>query len=198
MTTEVFERVWDALEKMKLRSSLLIAIAEAVSAWHVTQMEAARRLGVTPPRLSDLLRGRIGKFSLDALVPLAARAVFQCIWKSRWPLSVPGDSGGMRCAVPPYACCWTLLDFGGRFFLFRVSKIAFAVFGSLSRTTLVSGGFIKYFSNVKLAGIWVRPSISVRSELKEASGAEAPYHVGRYVFLYAGGPPRGGSAACRD
>jgi predicted XRE-type DNA-binding protein len=81
MTTEFFESVWDALEdtptgaeNMKLRSSLMIAITEAVSGWHVTQAEAARRLGVTQPRLNDLLRGRVGKFSLDALVALAARA----------------------------------------------------------------------------------------------------------------------------
>jgi predicted XRE-type DNA-binding protein len=40
----------------------------------VTQIDAARRLGITQPRLNDLLRGRVGKFSLDALVALAARA----------------------------------------------------------------------------------------------------------------------------
>jgi predicted XRE-type DNA-binding protein len=81
MTIEVFESVWDALEdtpagseNMKLRSSLMMAIGEAVSGWRVTQTEAAMRLGVTQPRLNDLLRGRIGKFSLDALVALAARA----------------------------------------------------------------------------------------------------------------------------
>jgi len=81
MTTEVYESVWDALEdtpteaeNMKLRSNLMIAISEAVSGWRVTQTEAARRLGVTQPRLNDLLRGRVGKFSLDALVALAARA----------------------------------------------------------------------------------------------------------------------------
>jgi predicted XRE-type DNA-binding protein len=81
MTTQVFESVWDALEdtpleaeNMKLRSSLMIAITEAVSAWQVTQTDAAKRLGVTQPRLNDLLRGRVGKFSLDALVALAARA----------------------------------------------------------------------------------------------------------------------------
>jgi predicted XRE-type DNA-binding protein len=81
MNTQVFESVWDALEdaptgaeNMKLRSSLVIAICEAVSAWGVTQTGAARRLGVTQPRLSDLLRGRVAKFSLDALVALAARA----------------------------------------------------------------------------------------------------------------------------
>jgi predicted XRE-type DNA-binding protein len=81
MSTEVFESVWDALEdspaeaeNMKLRSSLVIAISEAVASWGVSQTEAAKRLGVTQPRLNDLLRGRIGKFSLDALVALAARA----------------------------------------------------------------------------------------------------------------------------
>src|SRR5205823_3195343 len=68
MTIEVFESMWDALEdtpaeagNMKLRSSLMIAISEAVGLWHLTQMEAARRLGVTQPRLNDLLRGRVGK-----------------------------------------------------------------------------------------------------------------------------------------
>ena len=60
---------------MKLRSSLMIAISEAVSAWNVTQTDAARRLGVTQPRLNNLLRGRVGKFSLDVLVALAGRAV---------------------------------------------------------------------------------------------------------------------------
>jgi predicted XRE-type DNA-binding protein len=81
MTTEVFDSVWDALEdtpteaeNMKLRSSLMIAITEAVSGWRVNQTEAARRLGVTQPRLNDLLRGRVSKFSLDALVTLAARS----------------------------------------------------------------------------------------------------------------------------
>ena len=78
---KVFESVWDALEgspaetaNMKLRSDLMIAVQQAVSAWGVTQTEAAKRLEVTQPRLNDLLRGRIGKFSLDGLVHLAARA----------------------------------------------------------------------------------------------------------------------------
>ena len=60
MTTEFFESIWDGLEdtpteaqNMKLRSSLIIAITEAVSAWHLTQIEAAKRLGVTQPRLAE-------------------------------------------------------------------------------------------------------------------------------------------------
>lgn len=46
----------------------------AVESWSLTQAEAARRLGVTQPRLNDLLRGRVARFSLDALVGLAERA----------------------------------------------------------------------------------------------------------------------------
>jgi len=78
---QVFASVWDALEdspaeaaNMRLRSELMIAIQDTVVGWVLTQAEAARRLDVTQPRLNDLLRGRIGKFSLDALILLAERA----------------------------------------------------------------------------------------------------------------------------
>jgi len=80
-TDEVFESVWDAIEissaeaaHMKMRSELMIAIQQAVAGWGLTQAGAAKRLAITQPRLNDLLRGRIGKFSLDALVALATRA----------------------------------------------------------------------------------------------------------------------------
>lgn len=78
---QVFASVWDALENspaeaanMRMRSELMIAVQQVVAGWSLTQVEAARRLDVTQPRLSDLLRGRIGKFSLDALILLAERA----------------------------------------------------------------------------------------------------------------------------
>lgn len=78
---QVFASVWDALEdspaeaaNMRLRSELMIAIQEMVAGWEATQAEAARRLDVTQPRLNDLLRGRISKFSLDTLILLAQRA----------------------------------------------------------------------------------------------------------------------------
>ncbi len=81
MERQSFENVWDALEEtpleaanMAMRSSLLIAIQQRVGSWNVTQTEAARRLGITQPRLNDLLRGRIGKFSLDALINVASKA----------------------------------------------------------------------------------------------------------------------------
>ncbi len=59
---------------MKARAATMIAISEAVAAWGATLAAAAKRLGLTQPRLNDLLRGRINKFSLDTLIDLATRA----------------------------------------------------------------------------------------------------------------------------
>ena len=56
---------------MTMRSDLLIALQQRVESWKVTQAQAARRLAITQPRLNDLLRSRINKFSLDTLVNLA-------------------------------------------------------------------------------------------------------------------------------
>jgi predicted XRE-type DNA-binding protein len=76
-----FKSVWDAIEgspteaaNMKARSDVMMGIREVVDGWEVTQAEAAKRLGITQPRLNALLRGRLDKFSLDALMNLAARA----------------------------------------------------------------------------------------------------------------------------
>jgi len=76
-----YENVWDALEddsaeraSLTIRSELMIALEGAVERWKITQKQAAARLGITQPRLNDLLKGRINKFSLDALVDLATKA----------------------------------------------------------------------------------------------------------------------------
>ena len=81
MKEQRFKRVWDAIESspaeaanMKARSDVLIAIRKVVDGWNVTQAEAAQRLGINQPRVNDLLRGRLDKFSLDALMNLADRA----------------------------------------------------------------------------------------------------------------------------
>jgi len=78
---QTFASVWDALEEipedaanMRLRSELLTAVRDVIKSWQLTQSQAANRLGVTQPRLNDLIRGRINKFSLDALVTLSDRA----------------------------------------------------------------------------------------------------------------------------
>ena len=81
MARQSYGNVWDALENtpaaaasMAMRSTLLIAIDRKVRGWNVTQAAAARRLGITQPRLNDLLRGKIDKFSLDTLIDIAAKA----------------------------------------------------------------------------------------------------------------------------
>ena len=76
-----FDSVFDAIcdtpaeaANMKARSDLLSMLISHVRSWDLPQEAAAKRLGVTRPRLNDLLRGKIGKFSLDALVNLATAA----------------------------------------------------------------------------------------------------------------------------
>lgn len=59
---------------LKARSALLYEIRKVVQGWDMSQEDAAKRLGLTRPRTSDLLRGKIAKFSLDALVNIAASA----------------------------------------------------------------------------------------------------------------------------
>jgi predicted XRE-type DNA-binding protein len=78
---QTFVSVWDALENspteaanMRLRSDLMIAVQQAVEGWNTTQAEAATRLGITQPRLNELIKGRISNFSLDALINIATKA----------------------------------------------------------------------------------------------------------------------------
>jgi predicted XRE-type DNA-binding protein len=81
MAKRTFKSVCDALEtdaesaaNVRLRSELMMALRSRVEACNAAQAKAAKRLHVTQPRLNDLLRGRIDKFSLDALVALAEPA----------------------------------------------------------------------------------------------------------------------------
>jgi predicted XRE-type DNA-binding protein len=61
-------------ENLKLRSELMMRIEEFYRKSGMTQAAAAKSLGLTQPRLNALLKGRIGLFSLDALVNVASRA----------------------------------------------------------------------------------------------------------------------------
>lgn len=56
-----------------VRADLMVEVDRYVKESGLTQKEAAKRLGITQPRLNDLLRGKIQKFSLDALVNMLAR-----------------------------------------------------------------------------------------------------------------------------
>lgn len=76
--TETYASVWDALAdtpeqaaNLRTRAELMQQIAELVKSSGWTQMEAAAHCGVTQPRINDLLRGRVSRFSLDALVNIA-------------------------------------------------------------------------------------------------------------------------------
>ena len=75
MSGAQFDSVWDAIEdtpqeaeNMRLRSGLMMVLAERIKSEGWTQKDAAEKFGVTQPRVSDLVRGRITLFSLDALV----------------------------------------------------------------------------------------------------------------------------------
>ena len=75
-----FASVWDALEddpvrveNLKLRSALIIEIAERIKDQELTQTQAAEVLHITQPRVSALLKGKINDFRLDSLVDMAHR-----------------------------------------------------------------------------------------------------------------------------
>ncbi len=81
MKRERFESVWDAIEDdpavredLKLRSLLMSEIEDHIKREGWTQAEAAKRLGVTQPRISNLMRGKINAFGLDMLVKMATAA----------------------------------------------------------------------------------------------------------------------------
>ena len=79
-----FSSVWDAIEdtpemaeNMKLRSVLMMALENHITRTGMSQMQAAKLFGVTQPRISDLMRGKINLFALDALVTMATAAGLQ-------------------------------------------------------------------------------------------------------------------------
>ncbi len=74
-----FASVWDAIAdtpaqaaNLRTRAELMRQVVAIIRAKDWTQAEAARRCGISQPRINDLLRGRVSRFSLDALVNIAA------------------------------------------------------------------------------------------------------------------------------
>ncbi len=61
-------------ENLRVRSELMIELAKHVKARRLTQARAAKLLGVTQPRVSDLMRGKIQRFSVDSLIEMLGRA----------------------------------------------------------------------------------------------------------------------------
>lgn len=78
--TETFRNVWDALESdpaeresLKIKSRLMMSIEGYIKEQGMTQRQAAQKLGLTQPRVSDLVRGKIDRFTIDTLVNILAR-----------------------------------------------------------------------------------------------------------------------------
>ena len=72
----VFDEITDSPEEalnMKLRAKLIREIRGKLTDTGWTQITIAQKLGVTQPRVSDLLTGKLSKFSLDSLVTMLAR-----------------------------------------------------------------------------------------------------------------------------
>ena len=79
MTEQRFKSAFDAIAdtpqeamNMKLRSQLMDKIRDRVETEGWNQTQAAKRLGVTQPRISDLYRGKLSQFSMDMLVNMLA------------------------------------------------------------------------------------------------------------------------------
>ncbi len=63
----------DEAEHLRIRSDLLIQLQKTIRSQRLKQAEAAKLLGVTQPRVSDLMRGRNDLFSVDTLIDMLAR-----------------------------------------------------------------------------------------------------------------------------
>ena len=71
----VFDAIADTPQEavnLRLRAEVMQRIAQRIERKGCTQSDAAERCGITQPRMNDLLRGRLSRFSLDALVNIAA------------------------------------------------------------------------------------------------------------------------------
>lgn len=77
--SERYASVWDAISdtpaealNRQMRSELMVALKKIITEKGWTQAEAAKHMGVTQPRVSDLLRSKISLFELDSLVSMVA------------------------------------------------------------------------------------------------------------------------------
>lgn len=92
--TQRFSSVWDAIEDtpqqaacMRARSELMMRLSEVIRGRGMNQGDAAELFGVTQPRISDLMRGKVNLFSLDTLIDMAATAGMSPVVKVSKPRS---------------------------------------------------------------------------------------------------------------
>ena len=76
-----YKNVFDAIEddpvlaeNMRLRTELMVKLRNYIEQEGITQVQAARRMGVTQPRISDLVRGKIDRFTIDMLINMLSHA----------------------------------------------------------------------------------------------------------------------------
>ncbi|MDO9226477.1 MAG: XRE family transcriptional regulator [Pseudomonadota bacterium] len=81
MKAKEFTDVWDAIEdtpqqaaSLRARAALMMELEALIKERGMTQGEAAKLFGVTQPRISDMMRGKINLFSLDTLLDMATTA----------------------------------------------------------------------------------------------------------------------------
>ncbi len=75
--TNVFEAVGfppAEAEHLRIRADLMLEVERLIVARGLTQAEAAKALHVSQPRISDLMRGKIDRFSIDTLIEMLSRA----------------------------------------------------------------------------------------------------------------------------
>lgn len=91
MKMQKFENVFDALYdgeeavEMKRRADLAAVLERFIEHRKLTQPQAAKLLGVSQPRVNDLLRGRLHRFSVDALLTMMDRVEIQIEFKVKFP-----------------------------------------------------------------------------------------------------------------
>jgi predicted XRE-type DNA-binding protein len=64
----------DEAENLRVRADLMISLSKLLDERGLTQAQAAKLLGVTQPRISDLKRGKIQLFSVDSLIEMLGHA----------------------------------------------------------------------------------------------------------------------------
>ncbi|MBU4261681.1 MAG: XRE family transcriptional regulator [Proteobacteria bacterium] len=78
--SETFKNIWEALEEdpaeretMKIKSKMMMEIAQHIESIGITQAQSAKLMGVSQPRVSELINGKIDRFTIDMLVTMLAR-----------------------------------------------------------------------------------------------------------------------------
>lgn len=73
----------ETAENLRIRADLMIELREVIRRKGLTQAQAAKLFGVSQPRVSDLVRGKIALFTIDMLVNMLARAGKRVVFQTK-------------------------------------------------------------------------------------------------------------------